>query len=369
MLLPWVSALCYGGTGPYVAVRLREQGETMLTGDEVYYGVGPVPTSFHLAARKGWLEQAFRRCGARLINLGDIPLMQEKHYTHRSPNLIRLGGNFPPFWARAGGADTLLVSMSCLPMRVSMVARSGFNMRRGTRGARLAVPVRPAWPVDFFRLGARLMERGLSSWAGLSDTGFSHVPVEGLCDYSWWEGVTMFLSRPRADFSGTLEAERKALMSGAADIVVFTQGRGLPMLKNGKFKELFAVPGDAPWRFLRTNSFPVVTTVSRDLARRRPELVVLWIKMEILAARWAAANQRDFLETLSGCNGIPPDALKDACRPDMAAYFEPGFSAESLELLRMIRDFLSEEKVIPESFDLDGWVDTSFWEQALNELK
>ena len=95
MLLPWVSALCYGGTGPYVAVRLREQGETMLTGDEVYYGVGPVPTSFHLAARKGWLEQAFRRCGARLINLGDIPLMQEKHYTHRSPNLIRLGGNFP----------------------------------------------------------------------------------------------------------------------------------------------------------------------------------------------------------------------------------------------------------------------------------
>ena len=85
MLLPWVSALCYGGTGPYVAVRLREQGETMLTGDEVYYGVGPVPTSFHLAARKGWLEQAFRRCGARLINLGDIPLMQEKHYTHRSP--------------------------------------------------------------------------------------------------------------------------------------------------------------------------------------------------------------------------------------------------------------------------------------------
>lgn len=46
---------------PYVAVRLREQGETMLTGDEVYYGVGPVPTSFHLAARKGWLEQAFRR--------------------------------------------------------------------------------------------------------------------------------------------------------------------------------------------------------------------------------------------------------------------------------------------------------------------
>lgn len=52
-----------------------------------------------------------------------------------------------------------------------------------------------------------------------------------------------------------------------------------------------------------------------------------------------------------------------------SAYFEPGFSAESLELLRMIRDFLSEEKVIPESFDLDGWVDTSFWEQALNELK
>ena len=54
------------------------------------------------------------------------------------------------------------------------------------------------------------------------------------------------------------------------------------MLKNGKFKELFAVPGDAPWRFLLTNSFPVVTTVSRDLARRRPELVVLWIKMELI---------------------------------------------------------------------------------------
>lgn len=47
----------------------------------------------------------------------------------------------------------------------------------------------------------------------------------------------------------------------------------------------------------------------------------------------------------------------------------PDSPQESLELLRMIRDFLSEEKVIPESFDLDGWVDTSFWEQALNELK
>ena len=73
MLLPWVSALCYGGTGPYVAVRLREQGETMLTGDEVYYGVGPVPTSFHLAARKGWLEQAFRRCGAAHQPWGHSP--------------------------------------------------------------------------------------------------------------------------------------------------------------------------------------------------------------------------------------------------------------------------------------------------------
>lgn len=38
-------------------------------------------------------------------------------------------------------------------------------------------------------------------------------------------------------------------MSGAADIVVFTQGRGLPMLKNGKFKELFAVPGGCPVAF------------------------------------------------------------------------------------------------------------------------
>ena len=213
------------------------------------------------------------------------------------------------------------------------------------------------------------MEKGLLSWAGVSDTEFSHVPVEGMCDYSWWEGVTMFLSRPRADFSGTLEAERKALMSGSADIVVFTQGRGLPMLKSGKFKELFAVPGDAPWPYLLTNSFPVVTTVSRELARRRPELVVLWMKMEILAARWAAANLRDFLETLSGCNGIPPDALKEACRPDMASYFEPGFSEESLRLLRMIRDFLVAEKVIPETFDLNEWVDTSFLNQALNELK
>lgn len=179
----------------------------------------------------------------------------------------------------------------------------------------------------------------------------------------------MFLSRPRPDFSGTLDAERKALMSGAADIVVFTQGRGLPMLKDGKVKELFAVPGSAPWRFLLTNSFPVVTTVSRELARRRPELVVLWLKMEILAARWAAANLRDFLETLSGCNGIPPDAIREACGPDVTARFEPGFSDEGLELLRLIREFLVAERVIPATFDLDGWVDASFWEQALKELK
>lgn len=84
-----------------------------------------------------------------------------------------------------------------------MVARSGFNMRRELAARVLPFPCAPPGRLISSGLGARLMERGLSSWAGLSDTGFSHVPVEGLCDYSWWEGVTMFLSRPRADFSGT----------------------------------------------------------------------------------------------------------------------------------------------------------------------
>lgn len=336
--------------------------------EDIYYSVGPVPSAFHLAVRKGWLEQAFRRQRARLIHLGDVPLLEEKHCTHRSPNLIRLGGTFSPFWARTHGADTLLVGMSCLPMRISMVARADFKSARGLRGARLAVPVRPAWPVDFFRLGARLMEKNLAAWAGFPDLALGHVPVEGLCDHSYREGVVMFLSRPGTDPFGTLGAEFKSLLAGSTDVVVFTQGRGIPMLREGKVKELYAVPSTAPWRYLLNNGFPVITTVSRELARRRPELVVLWLKTELLAARWAAANPGDFLETLSGCNGIPPDAILEACCPDLRDRFEPELGGQSYDLLRRIRDFLTAEGIIPPGFELDTWVDTDFLDQARNEL-
>ena len=100
-----------------------------------------------------------------------------------------------------------------------------------------------------------------------------------------------------------------------------------------------------------------------------PPLSGKWTLVGNFAAAGSSPDANLFAQKYADAFSGKTDALKDACRPDMAAYFEPGFSAESLELLRMIRDFLSEEKVIPESFDLDGWVDTSFWEQALNELK
>ena len=73
MLLPWVSALCYGGTGPYVAVRLREQGETMLTGDEVYYGVGPCLPPFIWRPGRDGLSRPSGAAARGSSTLGTFP--------------------------------------------------------------------------------------------------------------------------------------------------------------------------------------------------------------------------------------------------------------------------------------------------------
>ena len=253
-------------------------------------------TASTIAIQENFLHDAFADNGVILRSLQESndSAVRESHFDHSIPAMFREGGNIPPIWARAKGADTVVLAISWVDEFQSIVVRgdSGIRSLAELRGKRLAVPLYAGISIDFQR-GANFhgFASGLSL-AGLSagDVTFVDVPVE--------RGNTSTSGGNGGRESGAAELE--ALFDGRVDAVFLRQSSGLRLFNEHaeRLRELVRLTDQPDPLHRINNGTPRPLTVHRSFLAEHRDLVVRYIAALIRAADWAEANPGAALDAL-----------------------------------------------------------------------
>lgn len=286
--------------------------------------------------------------------------VRESHFDHSIPAMFREGGNIPPIWARAKGADTVVLAISWVDEFQSIVVRgdSGIRSLAELRGKRLAVPLYAGISIDFQR-GANFhgFANGLSI-AGLSaeDVTFVDVPVE--------RGNTSTSGSNGGRGSGA--AELDALFDGRVDAVFLRQSSGLRLFNEHaeRLRELVRLTDQPDPLHRINNGTPRPLTVHRSFLAEHRDLVVRYIAALIRAADWAEANPGAALDALTREDGRSDRRMIAATFPNYATSLHPKLTEDYIAGLSAQKNFLRDWGFLAADFDVAEWIDRGPLEEA-----
>lgn len=304
-------------------------------------------TASTIAIQQNFLQDEFEGSGTLLRSLqesGDAAV-RESHFDHSIPSMFREGGNIPPIWARARGADTVVLAISWVDEFQSIVTRADGDVRTlaDLAGKRLAVPLYADISIDFQR-GANFhgLANGLAI-AGLdrADVTFVDVPVE------------------RNGGRGSGAAELDALFDGRVDAVFLRQASGLRLFREhaGALHELVRLTDEPNPLHRINNGTPRPLTVHRSFLAEHRDLVVRYIAALLRAAEWSEANPEDALDALTREDGRSDRETIAATFPRYATSLHPRLTDEYVAGLAAQKDFLFAWGFLEADFDVAQWID------------
>lgn len=306
--------------------------------DDLFYTRCPVPTATGIAAGLGWLD------GARSLQDGAVgTALRGEHFTHDLTTLIREGGNVPALWAKARGADTRLIGLTWIEERQAIVVRPGEAAPwAGLAGRRVAVPLRAAERIDFWRAMA------LAGFAGalrLEDETLGAVELVDIAAEVNGRGPDGFAPEVAAVADGRADA---AYVKGAPGLEAATRAGlviGLDL-------------DDVPDRTIRVNNgTPRPITVHAALLEERPEDVVRFVATLLRAADWAAENPGEVAGALARETHADEAYVSGAYRNGFHRSLHLSLSDARLELLERQKDFLYANGFLEADVDVAAWAD------------
>jgi 2'-hydroxybiphenyl-2-sulfinate desulfinase len=323
---------------------------------EFRYTICPVSNASFIAAnRDEFVKNAFEKREVTPVRLQTLPKERwHVHFTYQDDALFREGGNIPPIWAKAGGAEPVLIGIAFLYVRHYILTRIDADISgvENLRGRKLGVPVRSVAVIDWYHAAVL---RGYET--ALNAKGVN-------------PGEVQFVDLPAADVHADFGSiESAALDEGKVDAIfarfVFAQR----LLATGKYKVVYETTADPEYVWPVNNEHPNILTVSRKLAENSPEVVTEYIKQVILAARWAKTHYAETVELFARqLNGNPGEVLA-ALRPGFNYTLEPSLSLKGLLAVESQKRFLFDHGVISKDFDVEKWADNRFLKTALREIE
>lgn len=337
---------------------------------DIYLTRCPVGNATEIAVQKGWLAESFSHQGVGLKLLQELPVEQwSTHFTHQHPAFFRDGGNIPPIWTRSRGADTLVIGLNFNERRGGiLVARdASYRSLAELRGKRFGLPVREHEPIDFWR--ATTLKAFLSALQrfglGERDVEIVRLPVEDPYiarsrEDAYWDSV--FLQKRAKSFQRN---EVSALKEGTVDAIYATGAWGERAVIDGIGRYLYDFLADSAAD--RTNiEHPSTITVSGELARSNPQLVVDFLRVLIRSSHWAREHYEETVAIYAKGSWLDDTEAERRARP---AHFHlnllPQLSDAAVRALDAEKEFLLGQGFIPNDFNVRQWVDTSFLEAAL----
>jgi sulfonate transport system substrate-binding protein len=322
---------------------------------ELWYSRCGAATASAIAIRKGWLQAEFSRGGTRLRSLRDSTdrAVLDSHYHHGLSGLFREGGNIPPIWARANGAETAVVGITWLDEYQGILSRSDSGIREipDLLGKRLGLPLHGNL-IDFQR-GAAL--HGFVTALGLigasaSEVRFVDIPAQSQdSSERLWDDAAR-RNRP--------SVEVDALLSGKVDAIFLRSARGARFAQDPRFFQVIDIDKH-PDPFVRVNNgTPRPITVDRRLLEEQPELVGRYLAVLLRTAAWAELNPAEVVELLvSETGALSADEVRASHGPDVHRAFWPDLSSEYVEGLRRQKNFLRDAGFLKADFEFDDWIE------------
>jgi len=311
-------------------------------------------TASTIAIQQNFLQDEFADGGAVLRSLQESSdaAVHESHFDHSIPSMFREGGNIPPIWARARGADTAVLAISWVDEFQSIVTRADSDIRSlaDLGGKRLAVPLYEGISIDFQR-GANFhgLANGLDI-AGLAraDVTFVDVPVE----------------RGQGVASGA--AELAALFDGRVDAVFLRQSSGLRLFREhgNALRELVRLTDEPNALHRINNGTPRPLTVHRSFLAEHRDLVVRYIAALLRAAEWSEANPDGALDALTREDGRSDRETIAATFPRYATSLRPKLTDEYVAGLSAQKDFPFAWGFLQADFDVADWIERGPLEEA-----
>ena len=325
---------------------------------KLWYTRCPVPSPLDIAARQGWLAEAFAGHGIAVESIIDSKdrSVRESHFDHHLAWSFRQGGNIPPIWARANGRATRLVAITWTDEFQAIVTLPGRGIASAAdlAGRRFAVPRRVNDLIDFHRATAlKGLVSGLSL-AGLaaSDVQLVDLPIEESVILAQGEASLFGLRRRHPYFR-----EVEALVRGEVD-ALFLKGAEGVVVANLIGAQVVAEFGRHPDPKVRINNgTPRVLTVDEALATQRPDLVVELLAVVQRASSWAEAHPDETLRFVAREMATSEEAVLASNGSEVHRHLRIGLEPALVGAIDHFKRFLLDWGFLPADFDLQQWVD------------
>jgi ABC-type nitrate/sulfonate/bicarbonate transport system substrate-binding protein len=338
---------------------------------EVYYTICPVLNAANVAVELGWLDEEFKKVGARAIylrslkdNAGWIP-----HYTHSLPNLFRDGGSIPTIQAKADLTDTKLIGLTATQSGGQIVVRtdSGFHRVADLKGKRFGLfKSLNKEKIDFARASA---EYGIIQALAVSGLKRSEVEIVDLEEAD--EPVFQPASKPSELWSQNASRrllggkDVEALKERRVEAIYSHAARSVSLVASGEFKVIEDLNRYPDWT-LRVANGPLTAAVNTEFAEKHPEVVVAYLRAAIRAGHWINAHREAAAEIFQRVTFSPNP--KWIARTIAEFDFVPNLSAQNLVATEIEKNFLIDHGYVKNDFDVRKWADASFLETAHKDL-
>ncbi|BET26984.1 ABC-type nitrate/sulfonate/bicarbonate transport system substrate-binding protein [Limnobacter thiooxidans] len=329
--------------------------------DTLWYTRCPVPTPLGLASRLGWFNQEFGDDGITIKTLQDTgdASTRESHYDHHLPHSFRQGGNVPAIWAKARGADTIVIGLNWIDEAQLIVSLkdSGIEKPSDLRGKRLALPVSNN-SIDHARAGAL---RGLLvtlEVGGVNREEVNFIDVQsgqGGAPGQGWANSSVN-DEPARTRPGAYESLFQALKAGEVDAIFVKGARGLEAAETHGVHIVYDIR-QHPSKLVRANNgAPRPITVDRELLETRPDIVQRFLQRIVAIGEWAKTNQKWTIDYIARESGSTAEWVQRAYGPDAHLHQGTDLDPQSIEALSAYKDFLLKEGFIAADFDVHSWI-------------
>lgn len=337
------------------------------------YSICPVFVASHVAVELGWLDEELASVGASARYLGSLTRDEQNiaHHQHTLPFQIRDGGNIPPTWSHARGAENVVIGTTGFNSGGQIVVRadSGIYTLADLAGRKLALSRSNAdYRADWWRANSEFGLLLLLRLGGLTFEDVELIEIPAIESTAHLPPVSRLSERwpqtKRENLAFNLP-EVVALSDGRVDAIFSNQGRSEILEETGRFKVIEDLRRYPDWT-LNAPSGPYLITASRTLLDQNPEIAIAFLRASIRAGRWIADNRREAAVILNRVTyqATAEDVLKDIADID----FLPSLSAQNITNLTSLKDFLFEHGYIKNDFEISSWIDGQFLKAALDDL-
>jgi ABC-type nitrate/sulfonate/bicarbonate transport system substrate-binding protein len=319
--------------------------------DVLWYSRCPVPTPLGLAARLGWFEQEFR---ADAITIQAVPDLLDSAFSasyedHQLYGSFRQGSNVPALWAKAGGADTLLLGLNWLDEAQLVVVKqdSAIQSLTDLAAKKLALPLTNR-PIDTARASTL---RGFSNVLKLAEVPQSCVLF---VDHPFQLNPTEPLLDPVSACYASLAS---ALQRQEVDAVFVKGAKGMELASQTGYRVLYDLRHH-PDPFIRANnSAPRPITVDAALWRDQPQLVLRFLDRILDVEDFAANHQQAVYDYVAQESRSTAEWVRQAYGSDLHLRQGISLALNQLSALSDYKDFLVEQGFLVANFDLADWIE------------